>query len=366
MDRAWIDGAATPLKAAVAEAAKLLYASRHPLIAGLGTDTAGTRAAIALARRTGAIVDHMHADALLANLDVMREAGTMITTPAEARARADHVLLVGPSIADAFSGLRELLGKPTAPEAGTAVRAVHWLCPDRTAARTLAESIRLDLIGRSSAELPVLLAALRARIARRPIATTSTSTKSIDALAAALTTARFGVALWSTADFDALATEMLYGVIDDLNAKTRFAGLPFGPDDNARGVLQVCGWMTGFPIRTAFGRSRAEHDPWRFNAARLVASGEVDCVLWISAYRAVTPEWANLVPIIALGGRDAALQQSARVAIEVGRPGIDHDAVEHVAAAGTLAAITASSPTRAPSVARVLSDIAAALPHADA
>jgi formylmethanofuran dehydrogenase subunit B len=363
MDRAWINGAAAPLKAAVAEAAKLLHASRHPLIAGLGTDTAGARAAITLARRIGASIDHMHADALLADLDVMRAAGTMITTPAEARARADRVLLVGPSIATAFSGLRELLGKPTGPEAGVGVRGIHWLCPDRATARALGETISLNLIGRNAAELPVLLAALRARIARQPIAKISISTKAIDALATALTAARFGVALWSTADLDPLATEMLYGIINDLNAKTRFTGLPFGPADNACGVLQVCGWMMGFPMRTGFGRAQPEHDPWRFSAARLVASGEVDCALWISAYQTVAPEWTRSVPIIALAGPDSTLRQSARVAIEVGRPGVDHDAIEHVAAAATLAAVTAASPTRAPSVARIVSDIASALPH---
>jgi formylmethanofuran dehydrogenase subunit B len=363
MDRAWIDGAAAPLKAAVAEAAKLLHASRHPLIAGLGTDTAGARAAITLARRIGASVDHMHADALLADLDVMREAGTMITTPAEVRARADCVLLVGPSIATAFSGLRELLGKPTGPEAGVGVRGIHWLCPDRTAARALGETINVNLIGRNAAELPVLLAVLRARIGRRPIAKTSTSTKADDALATALTAARFGVALWSTADLDVLATEMLYGIINDLNTKTRFTGLPFGPADNARGVLQVCGWMTGFPIRTGFGGSQPEHDPWRFSTARLVASGEVDCVLWISAYRTMAPQWTRSVPIIALAGPDSTLRQSARVSIEVGQPGVDHDSVEHVDVAATLAAITAASPTRAPSVARILAEIASALPH---
>ena len=89
MDRAWIDGKAVTLKAAIAEAAKLLGASRFPLIAGLGADVAGTRAAIALAERLGAAIDHMHSDVLLRRLDSMREAEVMITTAADARARAD-------------------------------------------------------------------------------------------------------------------------------------------------------------------------------------------------------------------------------------------------------------------------------------
>ena len=48
------------LDAAIAEAARLLGASRLPVIAGLGTDVAGARAAIALAQRLGGVVDHMH------------------------------------------------------------------------------------------------------------------------------------------------------------------------------------------------------------------------------------------------------------------------------------------------------------------
>ena len=42
------------------EAARLLEACRAPVVAGLGVDIAGARAAIALAQRLGAAVDHMH------------------------------------------------------------------------------------------------------------------------------------------------------------------------------------------------------------------------------------------------------------------------------------------------------------------
>jgi formylmethanofuran dehydrogenase subunit B len=48
MNHAWIAGKPAALETAIAEAAKLLGASRYPLIAGLGTDVAGARAAIAL------------------------------------------------------------------------------------------------------------------------------------------------------------------------------------------------------------------------------------------------------------------------------------------------------------------------------
>ena len=98
-----IDGSPAELAAATAQAARLLGASRLPVIAGLGCDIAGARAAIALARRLGGVIDHMHSDALLRDLDVAREAGMMVTTANEARLRADTVLAAGP-------GLDELMG----------------------------------------------------------------------------------------------------------------------------------------------------------------------------------------------------------------------------------------------------------------
>src|SRR5262249_58128541 len=98
MARAWIGGKPAALERALAEAAELLAASRCPLITGLGGDVAGARAAIGLAERLGAVVDHMNSDLLLRDLAVVREAGMMVTTPNEARLRADALLLVGPSL----------------------------------------------------------------------------------------------------------------------------------------------------------------------------------------------------------------------------------------------------------------------------
>ena len=88
MAKAWIDGRPAGLEDALGRAARLLAASRCALVAGLGTDIAGARAAIALADRIGAVVDHMHSDALLRDLAVVREAGLIVTTANEARLRA--------------------------------------------------------------------------------------------------------------------------------------------------------------------------------------------------------------------------------------------------------------------------------------
>ncbi len=349
MSHAWIDGAPAQLSDALAAAARLLDASRQPLIAGLGADVAGARAAAALAQRLGAVVDHMHGEALLCDLDVMREAGAMLMAPSEARARADTVLLVGPGVGETESELTQyVLG------AGVTGRRVFWLCPGADPG----PANKIAVIGRGVRELPALLAALRARVNGCPASGGAVSVQVLDGLAASLKAATFGVAVWSASRLDTLMIEMLCGLVDDLNATTRFSGMPLPPGDNAAGVQQVCGWTMGFPVRTGYGRSYPEHDPWQYRSARLVDSGEADCVLWISAWRAAAPEWNGDPPTIALAPADATFAKPPRVHIGVGAPGCDHDGVAHHAMLGSLAALTASSPSDALSVAAAIDSIA--------
>jgi len=364
MGRAWIDGSPVALEAAAAAAARLLSASRLPVIAGLGTDVAGARAAVMLAQRIGGAVDHMHSAAQLNDLEVMREGGMVLTTPNEARLRADTLLVVGTALADAPELARHLLSRPAAPEASaTTPRRVLCLCPGDSRASLPSGAAETRVVGRRTHELPALLAALRARIAGRPVGKVPVALKALDSVAADLEAARFGVAIWSAAELDALAIAMLCGLIDDLNARTRFAGIPLLPGDNAAGVSQACAWLTGYPVRVAFSRGPAEHDPWRFDARRLIDSGEADCALWISAYGAAAPTWKRNVPLIALTGTDAGFRQPPRVHVEVGRPGVDHDAVEHLTSVDTLAPRLATAASDAVPVAQVLGRIAAALPE---
>lgn len=357
---AWIDGKPVTLQAATVEAARVLSAGRLPVIAGLGTDIAGVRAAVALARLTGGAIDHMHSAALLRDLDVMREAGMMVTTPSEARLRGDVLFLVGEVFADGLQNMREhLLTRQTAPD-GSGPRRIVWLCPPRKTPVT-GDDVTIMAIGQDAAELPTLIAALRARVAGRKVAISGKPLESLDAVAAQLTAARFGVAVWSAASLDGLAIEMLCGLVGDLNAATRFTGLPLPAADNARGALEACGWLTGYPMRTGFARGGPEHDPWRFDAARLIDSGEGDCAVWISAYRAELPAWTRDVPTIALMPADTAFPSPPRVHIAVGRPGRDHDTVDYRAQTCALMPILATQPSDTVSVAGVIADIAALL-----
>jgi formylmethanofuran dehydrogenase subunit B len=361
MGQAWIDGRPVALHAALSEAATVLDGCRAPVVAGLGTDVAGTRAAIALAQRLGAAFDHMHSEVVLRDIAVIRGAGMMLTTPSVTRLRADLLFLVGACALDDWPDAPErFLAPPAAsPSEHASTRRVIRLCPGRGATSPVFE--QAQVIGRSAADLPVLLAALRARVAGRPTGKTVVAAKSLDAVADELCAAHFGVALWSARELDDVSIEMLCGLVDDLNAKTRFTGLPLGPGDNALGVLAVCGWTTGFPMRIGFARGHPEHDPWRFDAARLVESGEADGALWISAYRAAVPTWSRRVPLIALTAAETSFGAPPRVHIEVGRPGTDHDAVEHCPLSGTLVPRVATAPSRTISVTDAIAHITMAL-----
>jgi formylmethanofuran dehydrogenase subunit B len=357
-----IDGAPASLEDAAAAAARILGRSAQALIAGLGADIEGARAAVALAEQVGGVVEHMHSAALMRDLESLRESGVMLMTPGEARVRADFVLLVGDGLLATWPGLNERLLRPPARPDGVDIRRrIVWLAPQADAAIPGLDGDIEVIAAGLGATLAANLAALRARVKGRPVGRAQISLPALDALAGNLKGARFGVAVWTAASLGTLEIEMLNGLARDLNETTRFSTLPLAAPDNAAGVLAACGWMTGFPMRTGFGAGAPVHDPWRFDAERLVASKEIDCVVWISAFGAPAPAWRRALNFIALCERTTEFAEEPKVRIVVGRPGVDHDAVVHSPDAGTLLAVAASAPSAAPSVAEALERIAACL-----
>jgi formylmethanofuran dehydrogenase subunit B len=367
-----VGGEPASLDEAARAAARLLAQSTQPLIAGLGADIAGARAAIALAERTGGVIEHMRSAALMRDLDSLRETGIMLTTPLEARVRADVVMLVGDGLTETWPHLAErLLAPPARPEGAEIKRRIMWLAPATGARiRGFEGDIEIWRAGRG-ATLAANLAALRARFKNRRIviprgARSGLPLSAIDSIATTIKAARFGVAVWTAECLGALEIEMLHGLVRELNETTRFSTLPLPAPDNGQGALAACGWMTGFPMRTGFGSGGPIHDPWRFDAERLVASGETDCVLWISAFGAAAPAWLGARKVIALCARTAEFAKAPDVRIAIGRPGVDHDAVMHLADAGTLGAVTASARSAAPSAAEAIERIGACLAEANA
>jgi formylmethanofuran dehydrogenase subunit B len=350
--KAFVDGAAVQLEVAAAVAGRLLAEARLPVIAGLATDVAGTRAAIALAEKLRGAYDHLASDVLLRDIDVMRQAGRMVTTANDVRLRADCVLFLGPKLIGSWPDLPKRLKLAAPPRLGEVktARKIFWLGPGRGEAA----EVGATEIAAPPAALPHVLADLRAAVLQRKTRVNGALGQKLADVAAQLRAAHFGAVVWSSESLDRLTIEMAQGLVTDLNQKTRFSNLPLGPSMNAQGVVQTSGWMTGFPMRTGFGRGYPEHDTWRFDANRMIDANEADAALWISSYGAEAPQWKRQVPFVALAKPQTRFPYPPRVKIEVGSPGEDHDAIEFSREIATFTFSRAKGASEAPRVADVI------------
>ncbi|MEJ1160826.1 hypothetical protein [Prosthecomicrobium sp. N25] len=346
---------------AVARAAGILRSARFPVVAGLGTDVDGLRAALDLAARLRGAIDHAAGRVLADEMRVFADTGQMNTTPAEARHRADLVLLAGPgAVAYAASvGLFDdahplypwrtertvltlAIGGKHPNELGTATTSVMSLDADPTRVDRLAGALRALVAGR----------------ALGPLGAAGPSPAELRTAADLLKGCRFGVLVYDPAEFDPLGIEMLQGLAKDLNAATRFTTLPAPPPLGGRIATIVSAWSTGMPLRLGFGRGYPEYDDWRFEAERLVVSGEADALLWVAPLGPPLPAWAPRDRTVALVAPGIAAD--AAVTIEVGVPGVDHGATLYGAERDGFAFVPAIAPSARPSAAAVLARLAEA------
>ncbi|WP_063838480.1 hypothetical protein [Methylobacterium variabile] len=310
---AWIDGQAADRNEAVAAAAALLAGARSPLIAGLCAEVAAVQAAFDLARAIGASLDPAAGAALYDDLGALAAGGAMTTTPAEARGRADLVLALGRAPWE--SGLmRDLAAEgPGRGRAAGRPRALLSLGgPGDGAIQHVAYPV-------DEAGLPAAVGLLRGLVAGR-----IAGTHPLADLSVRLREALYGVVLYDPAETGALGAEMLNGLVKDLNESTRCFALPLGDPHQGRAVAQVSAWSTGQGPRVGFGRGTPEHDPWRFDAQRQVAAGEVDAALWLASLPAPLPAWTRTLPTVALLGTPKGGEiggDAARIVIGVGVPG---------------------------------------------
>ena len=356
-----VGGNVVALDAAVQAAAEALGASRAPLIAGLATDVDGVRAALVLAERVGAVVDHVHSEGLYRNLAVLQRTGWITTTFAELRNRCDLLLVAGPDPAAFHPRLYErwVASRPAFQEAPT--REVVFLCGEpQEGTRTALENVSVTVVPGDAARVGEAAAALSAALADP-----SHAAAGIGALAERLRRARYAVVAWAAAGFAGphadLTVERLVRLVQDVNRHTRCAGLPLTGHDNVVGANQVCTWQLGVPLRASLAGGAPLHDPYRFAWERFMDTA--DLVLWISAFRPEVPAFPADKPVIALAPPGTAFAAEPAVFIPVGTPGIDHAA--HVFRGDTVVAVRTGRliDRGLPDTAAVLRTIADALPQ---
>jgi formylmethanofuran dehydrogenase subunit B len=356
----FIDGRSASLSEAARAAGALIAAARLPVFVLGSCDVAGTRAAIRLAERVGGVIDHVESANAFRELDVMRGFGKFIVTPNEARQRADTVLLIGSDLTKFWPDMVERLGLAKVPRLSLQPEQRHILWIGEEGEEESLSRLASHKITARAEALPRLIGALRACNMGRRVALSASDKNALDMIVEGLQRAKFGLVVYSPSSLGVLAIEMLSGLVADLNKSTRFSTLSVGGSGNAETSMQTAGWMTGFPVRTGFGRGFPEHDPWRFDASRLVESGEVDALVWISCDGEL-PSWTSRAPLVALTCASSAAAD-AKCHIIIGQHGRDHDGVDFARETQSLAWRRASRPSDHPSVAAVLEEIAASLP----
>lgn len=322
-----LNGQPVDHQSALDAAAQWLRDARQPLFGGMATDVAGTRALYRLANTRGAILDHAHGRALMHGLTSLQDRGSFTTTLAEIRCRADLIVCIGsmPSARHPEFFARCGIGS-TVSDAGPVQRDIVFVGCDVDPAIAQADGVAAHAIALQG-DLYDTLATLNALLNRKP---PQSADPALASLAAKLRAARYATLVWTPADLPgahaALLVETLDRLLKTLNRTTRAGGLALGGDDGGATVNQTLTWLSGLPLRTGVHRSGLEHEPHRYDTARLLADHAVDVLLWIASLTADLAPPPTDLPTIVLGHPRLATACMDRpgptVFIPVSTPGI--------------------------------------------
>ncbi len=329
-----INGQQVDLQQAVDHIASLLTDSKQTVISGMATDLNGGRAAMALADKTGAIVDHMNSDAIFKNLLVLQDTGWVNTTLSEVKNRVDLLLVVGSDIEAGFPRFYDRMIWNSESMFGQEIssRQVVYLgkAPSGDAS-TSPQGKKAKVLPCDDSDLPEVVSILRALVNGRQIQAQQVGgidLKELTELAEQLKQARYSVVTWASSMLDfshaEVTVQMICEMVKDLNVATRCSGLPLGGKEGDTTVNHVAAWQTGYPMRTSFNRGYPDYDPYLFDSQRLLDDDEADVLIWVSSFTIdKTPPSSNAKTVV-LGRSGMTFEQEPDVFIPVGTPGIDH------------------------------------------
>ncbi|MBQ0930675.1 formylmethanofuran dehydrogenase [Ideonella sp. 4Y16] len=325
------------------QAVAWLRASRQPVFGGLGTDVAGARALQALADPCGAVVDG--GVAMAQPLRAQQDRGSFSVTLAEARERADLIVLVGSWPMQRAPRLRERLsGGPFGEPAWVALGAPQAGAVDGI------ERIEAPDLFRALSTLAALLDQRRLP-AGVPQAWRTLATR--------LAAARYAVLVFEPGPLGpqaGLLIERINTLVTLLNRQGRAASLSIGAGQGLGTVQQVLAWRTGLPLQSRRGPLGREHDPLTLDGLRQVHEGSADLLLWVSAYGEAMPPSRPGLRRIVLGAADQVhlSLQPDTLFFPVGTPGLDHGGHLHRTDGVVVLPLFASRRSAAPAVATVL------------
>ncbi|MCA1788738.1 MAG: hypothetical protein LC667_02455 [Thioalkalivibrio sp.] len=294
------------------------------MIAGLSADVAALRAALDLAETIGAVVDHVHGDALARGLAVLQGSGWSSSCLHEVRNRATLVVLVGRALPERYPRLMERVLE-AGPGLFTERRRVVMID-----ALPL-EREGIDHLPCSLSDLGTMAATLRALLTDRPVMASPVPGLSLGTLRDFLDSvvdARYSVFVTAPGLMEfphaELALEALSGFIQAVNGHTRSTLVSLGGGDGDTGACNVAAWKSGFPLRVDFSQGPPIFDPHLHSTARLAQDG-CDALLWLSSVGTHTPPQTAGVDRIVLARPDVPPAADDAVYIPVGIPGVDYE-----------------------------------------
>ncbi|MCF7966705.1 MAG: formylmethanofuran dehydrogenase subunit B [Methylobacter tundripaludum] len=330
-----VDGKDVSLDEAVARAAALLKNTNQPVIGGCATDVNGMRALLALADRSGAVVDNMNFTGARNNFLALQDSGWMNTTLAEVKNRCDLLLVVGVDL-EGFSPRffeRYLWNEESMFLDDTGKREVIYLGKTPSGnASTSPSGQKAQVFECANEDLPDVVAVLRALVKGNPIRVDSVggiAVVDLQGIADKLKAASYSVVTWAAGALAYSQAELTVQTISEMvkdinNQNTRSSGLPLGGKEGDQTANQVCGWTTGYPARTRFSSGYPEYDPYLNDTNALLANGEADALVWVQAFNAKAVPPVTTLPTIVVGRSGMTFAKEPDVFIPVGTPGIDH------------------------------------------
>lgn len=329
-----VDGRDVDIGTAIQAATDLIRKSSLPLYGGLGTDVNGIRAVMALADKSGGVVDHALSEGQYRNFRVLQTRGWIMSTLTETRNRADVIIVVGSDIHKLHPRFFERIVNveasllSEAPPKRTVVFIGKGLDQSAVKGPRIGEVITLpceiDRVGE-------IIGALAAEVRGTPVTQETVAgvpAGDIRALAERCQKAAYPVFVWAppslafpNAD---LVVSTVSDLVKDLNVKGRAVGLALGGNEGAISAGAVSSWQSGYPLRVSFASGKPDYDSTRYAIPRMLANGQGDLLVWLASFTPDLGPPAAKVPTIVLGTPGIKLPSPPAVFIPVGTPGVDH------------------------------------------
>lgn len=328
-----IRGKTVSLDAAIDESARILKRSKLPLITGLGTDVAGVRAALELAERSGAIVDHMHNHGTVKNSLVLQDLGWIMTTMSEIRNRADLIIFAGTDAGNYPRFYERVIHNDKSLfKTNVRNRDIIYIGDglDPRAGKNKAGK-RPTVIDCKPENIGEIFSVIHTMIVGDQLDTDvihGVRLKTLVDLAERMKQASYGVIVWAPGELNIphaeLTIQNFCEVIKYLTRKTRFAGFSLGGNDGGTTAMNVAAWQSGYPLRISYHKGYPEYDPHIYSTNNVLKNRRVDAMLWVSSISTgIRPPRAD-IPSIILANPQTKIGYRPDVFIPVGTPGVDH------------------------------------------